>query len=200
MHTTTRDTYNKSARSLTAHYEEIGAREGDIDLAFTLAGHPENAQVLEIGCGIGREARAILRYTPFYTGIDTSEELITRAKERVPKGIFEVADALTYDYKGPYDIVFAFAALRHLDQIEVTIVIDKIYESLRPGGICYISSNYADEHQYEVRKDDFGEREIHYYNADLLQKHAPTGLKRIQEIQDLVNGQKWFEVVFQKDY
>jgi hypothetical protein len=35
MHQKTRDTYNQSADNLSRHYDQIGSRDGDIDLAFT---------------------------------------------------------------------------------------------------------------------------------------------------------------------
>ncbi len=198
MHRRTRDTYNKSAQPLSDHYDKIGAREGDINLAFALAGNPENALVLEIGCGNGRDARAILRRTPYYIGIDTSEAMIERAKQRVPKGQFFVADAVTYDFRGPYDIVFALAQFRHMDLEEATTVLKKAYDALRTGGILYVSSNHADKYYCKTRKDAFGTRDIYYYNPDILQKHAPPGLKKVQELYDMVDDQQWFEIAFQK--
>lgn len=199
MHQKTRDTYNHSAGSLSQHYDEIGPREGDINLAFTLAGSPDNAVVLEIGTGNGRDARAILRHTPFYTGIDTSEEMIAIAKKKAPKGEFIVADAVTYNYTGPYNIVFAFAPFRHMNLEEVTTVMQRVYTSLKIGGVFYISSNYADSYKIDPRNDAHGIREIHYYNPDILQKHAPTGFKKVQEIFDTVDGLEWFEIAFRKE-
>ena len=198
MHQKTRDTYNYSAGSLSKHYDEIGPRDGDINLAFMLAGNPGNAVVLELGCGNGRDARAIAHRTPNYTGIDTSKEMVDRAIEKVPEGHFEVGDATTYNYQGPYDLVFAFATLRHLNTDEVATVMKKVYDSIRPGGVFYISSNYAARYRIGSRSDEYGTREIHYYNPTILQKYAPTGFRKIQEIFDKVDDNEWFEVAFQK--
>lgn len=200
MHQKTRDTYNQSAGSLSQHYDEIGPREGDINLAFTLAGNSDNAVVLEIGCGNGRDSRAILRRTPFYTGIDTSKEMIALAKQKSPKGTFEVQDAITFDYKGPYDIVFAFAMLRHADIDELTTILQKVHDCLKPGGVFYISSNYGETYHEGPREDKYGNREIYYYNPDIIQDRAPTGFKKVQEIHDTVNGEQWFEVALQKKH
>jgi SAM-dependent methyltransferase len=198
MHQKTRDTYNQSADSLSNHYDEIGPREGDINLAFTLSGNPANAVVLEIGCGNGRDARAIIRRSGHYTGIDTSESMIDLARQKVPSGQFRVADALSFEYEGPYDIVFAFAAFRHMNPDELTTVLKQIHASLKTGGVLYVSSNHADSYRSEARNDKYGTRIIHYYNPKLLQQRAPRGLKKIQEIFDTVDGQEWFEVAFQK--
>lgn len=198
MNQRTRDTYNQSAQPLSQHYDEIGPREGDINLAFTLAGNPENAVVLELGCGNGRDSRAILRRTPFYTGIDTSEKMIALSRQKSPKGNFELADAITYDYSGPYDVVFAFATLRHIGLEELPIVLTKVYDSLKPGGVFYISSNYGETYRQGPREDEYGNREINYYNPDIIQKHAPPGFKKAQEIHDTIDGEQWFEIALQK--
>lgn len=198
MHQGTRDTYNQSAGSLSKHYDEIGPREGDVDLAFALAGNPKNAHVLEVGCGNGRDARAILKRTPFYTGIDIAEQMVARAKLKVPTGTFEVADAITYDYPDRYDIVFAFASIRHLSLDELSTVLNKVYKSLKRDGILYISSNYADTYKEGPRKDVYGLREMYFYNPTIIQRRLPTGLKKVHEIFDTVNGEPWFDVVFQK--
>ena len=199
MHKKTRETYNKAVQTLSDHYDEIGPREGDINLAFTLAGNPENAVVLEIGSGNGRDARAILRRTPYYTGIDNSEKMIALARKRAPKGKFQIADAAAYNFTGPYDIVLAFAQFRHMNLEEVTTVLSRVYNSLRPGGVVYISSNFAETYHHEQRRDAYGEREIYYYSPDILQKHAPSGFKKVQEIYDTVAGCKWFELALQKE-
>ncbi len=198
MHQGTRDTYNYSSGSLSDHYDRIGPRSGDIDLAFSLAGNPSSARVLELGCGNGRDARAILRKTSQYIGIDTSEQMIERARNKVPHGQFEVADAATYDFPGQFDIIFSFALLRHLSIPELTSVLKRAAHSLNEGGVLYLSSNYHDVYLHESRSDDYGTREMFYYNPAIIQKYAPRSLIKVQEIYDTIDGAEWFEVAFRK--
>lgn len=198
MRQETRDTYNQFADSLSRHYDQIGSRDGDIDLAFTLAGNPKNAEVLELGCGNGRDARAILRYTSNYLGIDTSEKMISIASHKVPEGTFVVADAINYEYAGPYNIVFAFAIFRHLSQEEMTVVLQKVAASLKPGGILYISSMFDESYRQISCKDRFGTREMYLFNPRIILKRCPPSLKKVQEIYDQINGKEWFELALQK--
>lgn len=198
MHKKTRETYDNSADAISEYYDQIGPREGDIELAFALAGNPENASVLEIGCGNGRDARVIVSRTHDYKGIDISEKMIEKARSRVPDGQFELADATTYDYPDRYDIVFAFAPFRHMNLEEVTTVVKRIYDALKPGGIMYISSNFSQKYEVTERAHHLGIRTIYNYNPDIIQKHAPRGFKKVRELFDTVNGEKWFEVAFQK--
>lgn len=199
MHQGTRDTYNHSAGLLSRHYDAIGSRDGDIDLAFTLAGDPKNAKVLELGSGNGRDAQSILRHTPNYIGIDNSAEMVAIAQQKVPTVGFEVADAVTYKYAGPYDIIFAFAIIRHLSIPELTTVLKKAATNLKPGGILYISSVYSQSHHLASRNDNFGTREMYYYNPAIIQKYCPQTLKKVQEIYDTINGVDWFEIALRKD-
>ena len=198
MHQGTRDTYNQSADGLSRHYDQIGSRDGDIELAFTLAGNPRTAKVLELGCGNGRDARAILRHTDHYTGIDIAEKMITIARQKVPKGTFLVADVNDYDYTGPYDIVFAFALFRHLNMEEVTLLIKRVHAALRPGGVFYISTMYGNSYQNVPRSDDYGVREMYLYNPQIILKRCPPSLKKVQEIYDTVDGKEWFELALRK--
>lgn len=198
MHQTTRDTYDRSANSLSRHYDHIGSRDGDINLAFTMAGNPVHAQVFEIGCGNGRDATIIADRAASYTGIDTSKEMVAIAQTRVPDATFSVADAVQHDYGGPYDIVFAFALFRHMIESEVRIVLAKIADSLKPGGIVYISSPYGLQYYHAPHHDEFGVREMYYYNPAILQKYSPDSLKKVHELYDAINGAEWFEVAFRK--
>ncbi len=196
----TRKIYDQSADELSRYYDAIGARDGDIDLAFALADSTESPVVLELGCGNGRDARAIVEHTPYYTGIDTSSKMIAKAKERLPSVRFEQADAITYTYPTLYDIVFAFAPLRHMDIDEVTTVLRKVYDALRPGGVLYISSNFSQKYEVTERQHPHGVRKIYNYNPDIIQKHAPHGFKRVRELYDKVNNEPWFEVVLKKAF
>lgn len=192
-------TYDNAAEKLVKHYEGIGPREGDVILAFALAGNPENAHVLEIGCGYGREARKILEHTDFYTGIDASEKLLELARQRVPQGNFELADAVSYDYpEEAYDIVFAFASLRHMDQTETETILRQVYHSLKPGGIFYISLQYADSYRETIKDDEFGVRLLYLYNPSLIQKLAGPVYKNVYESRDTIEGRDWFEIVLKK--
>jgi SAM-dependent methyltransferase len=190
--------YDESADELSDYYDRIGPRYGDIELAFADAGNPENPVVLEIGCGNGRDAEAITNLTPYYTGIDSSEKMLVKAQDRLPNAHFEQADARTYDYSGTYDIVFAFAPFRHLDLDDVTVVLRKIYDSLRVGGVLYMSSNYGEKYEEAERVYPYGVQKIYRYNPLIIQKHAPHGFKKIREQKDDVNNEAWFELSLRK--
>jgi SAM-dependent methyltransferase len=190
--------YDGHAKELREQYEAIGTREGDISLGFSLAGNPQAPRVLEIGCSYGREAAAVLRRTPFYTGIDASEEFIKLAKTYVPHGRFICADAVEYAYYGRYDIVFSFAALRHLDQADMAAVLSKLHQSLRPNGIVYLSLNYGRLYMEQMREDALGKRTQYLYNPNIIMRLAGHGYRNIYQTRNTVGHTEWFEIVLQK--
>lgn len=93
--TQTIQTYNSHAAHFAEKFDNLGVRRVDIDKTFSLM-DKRNLSVFEIGCGNGRDASYILTKTSHYLGIDASVELIELARQRVPGGQFEVADAVTY--------------------------------------------------------------------------------------------------------
>lgn len=197
---TTIDTYNKSAKELAEYFKGIGSRTEDIDLAIELAGSPEQPNVLEIGCGDGRDAKEIVKRTSNYVGFDISEGLIKLACEYVPEGTFEVADAVGYSYPEGLDVVYAFASLLHLNKDEVKDVLDKVYEALKPGGVFFISLKMADEYTEKVKEDKFGTRVFYFYNPEVIKELAGDKY----EVADVdggfvtVGNTQWFEIALRK--
>jgi SAM-dependent methyltransferase len=195
------DTYNKSAKELAEYFRGIGPRTDDINKAFELAGNPYEPKVLEIGCGDGRDAREIVAHTPNYVGFDISEELIKLARQHVPDGKFEVADALSYPYpENTLDVVFAFASLLHLDKAEVATVLQKVHAALRPGGILFISLKLAPKYKEELKEDKYGTRMFYFYNPTIISRLAAGNYEVIDQGGGFitVGNTQWFEVALKK--
>lgn len=192
------NTYNRSAESLAEYFRGIGPRTEDIDIAFRLAGNPSRARVLEIGCGDGRDAKAIAARSGWYYGIDIAEAFVDMARQQVPDGTFEVADAVTFEYPAHLNIVFAFASLLHLDKTEVQTVCQKVHTALRPGGIFYISLKERPEYAEEIKQDEYGSRLFYFYNAGIIKELAGEGFQTASLSRKTIGSTDWFEVALQK--
>lgn len=192
------ETYNRSAPALAEYFKGIGSRVEDIDRAFNLAGNPPNPSVVEIGCGDGRDAKEIVRRTQNYVGFDISEGMIEIAQNYLAGARFETADAVTYEYPENTDIVFAFASLLHLDKNESQQVIGKVQQSLKPGGVFYISSKYRSEYSEEIKKDQYGERLFYFYNPELIKGLAGRNYESVFEDQQIIGSTEWFEIALRK--
>jgi len=93
------DTYNTTAGLMAEKFTGIGARVNDILQAFSYI-KKSSQKVVEIGCGNGRDAREILKYTSDYIGMDVSSEMIRLAQEYFPEATskFVVADVEDFDF------------------------------------------------------------------------------------------------------
>ncbi len=192
------DTYNRSAKELAEYFRGIGPRVKYIDAALELAGNPDGPRVVEIGCGDGRDAKDIVGKVDWYLGVDISEELIKLAREHVPKGNFEVADAVTFEYPKDLDVVFAFASLLHLDKDEVRTVLGKVNEALRPGGIFYISTKWDAEYSQRVKDDRFGRRAFYLYNAEIITQLAGDDYEVASNQREVIGRTEWLELALRK--
>ncbi len=69
---------------------------------------------VDIGCGPGNSTELLCAKYPaaHVTGMDSSADMIEAARKRMPDISFEIADISTWEEKGPFDIIFANAALQ----------------------------------------------------------------------------------------
>lgn len=192
------DTYNKSALELAAYFSGIGARTDDIDTAFELVGSPKNARVVEIGCGDGRDAKDIVNKCEYYIGFDISVAMTEIAQQNVPSAEFVVADAVTFNFPNDLDIVFAFASLLHLDKGELKVVLDRVYDALRPDGVIFLSLKYRSAYESEIKKDQFGERLFFFYNEETITTLAGDRFKLAYSYKDKRRNTEWMQVALKK--
>ena len=157
-----------------------------------------NPKVLEIGCGSGRDAKEILKYTNDYLGIDFSEGMIKQAKKFVPEADFIIADLEEFIFPEKLDVIFAAASLLHSDKENLKNFFNKAYDTLNKGGVIFISLRYREKYEGEKNADDFGSRFFYYYNSKLVKKIAGERYKIwLEEIEEYRNL-KWINFIFQK--
>ena len=63
---TTISTYDNSAQKLATYFADIGSRLDIIKEALERASKPNGAQVVEVGCGDGRDAEDIVPLVEWY--------------------------------------------------------------------------------------------------------------------------------------
>jgi SAM-dependent methyltransferase len=109
-------------------------------------------RVLEVGAGIGTDARQLIRAGALYTGINVdrgSAEATARALRAFGlPGVSLQRDATSLDFPdGSFDVVYSFGVLQHIPQVERAVA--EIARVLRPGGELLVmlynrsSINYA---------------------------------------------------------
>jgi SAM-dependent methyltransferase len=190
------ESYNNNAKGFSTKFDALSSRVSDIEEAFALVGK-DNPNVLEIGCGNGRDAKEILKRTNNYLGIDISSGLILLAEQKVPDARFEVADIENFQLPSDLDIVFAFASLIHIPKESLQDVFGRVFIALDKRGVFRISFKSADKYKEVTKEDEFGLRTYYSYTKSDIEELAKDFLVVKNETVNL-REQEWLEVLVQK--
>lgn len=104
---------------------------------------PENAKILDFGCGSGRDTKYFLEHGCRVVAMDGSLELCTAASEytgiTVKHMLFQELNE-----KERYDGIWACASILHVKSEELPEIIRKMSLATIANGIIYLSFKYGD--------------------------------------------------------
>ena len=91
-------------------------------------------RVVDLGCGPGNSTELLTDRWPFaeVSGIDSSPEMLKRARRDLPTVEFVEADVATYRPRQPVDVLFANAVFQWLPDHDT--LIPSLFESVAEGG------------------------------------------------------------------
>lgn len=119
----------------------FAAASAEVDQVLALSRVP-NGRVLDLCCGPARHSLELARRGFEVTGVDRSEFLIGKARERIAGTNVELVQADMRDFVRPghYDLALSiFTSFGYLDTREDDLaVLRKIRASLKPGGVFLI--------------------------------------------------------------
>lgn len=98
--------------------------------------HP--VQVVDLGCGAGNVTRLLTTRWPGsqITGLDSSPEMLERARAALPEARFELAGVESWSPEEPLDLLFSNAALHWVD--DHTSLFPRLLDQLAPGGVLAV--------------------------------------------------------------
>ena len=96
---------------------------------------PQNAEqsILDLGCGTGALTEQLSGMGHRVLGVDSSPEMIERARAQHPELEFALCDALNLPYEGEWDVVFSNAVFHWIG--DHGALLRSIHRALRPGGL-----------------------------------------------------------------
>ena len=102
--------------------------------ALLLPGLPAGAAILELGCGTGHLAQALLARGFAVTGLDLALEMLAHASANAPRGRFLAADMRQFALPPVYDAGLVIGSLGCLaSAAELGAVFANLHRALRPG-------------------------------------------------------------------
>jgi trans-aconitate methyltransferase len=89
-------------------------------------------RILDLGCGTGDLTQKIHESGASVIGVDASEAMVSKAREKYPALTFELMDATSLAFEAQFDGVFSNAVLHWV--LEAERASEAIYRALKPGG------------------------------------------------------------------
>ena len=131
--------YAESAGTYTAAQSGGASRH----LAPFLAKLKPAARILELGCGSGRDAEAMIAAGFDVDPTDGSAEMAKTAEARLKRPV-RVMRFDELDADGTYDGVWANASLLHVPREDVPNILASIFKALKPAGLHFASYKSGD--------------------------------------------------------
>ncbi len=157
------------------------------------------SNILDFGCGSGRDTKYFLSQGQSVTATDGSEELCKLASKYtgIPVKHMLFQDL---DEKNAYDAIWACSSILHLPYRELKPVLKKMAQALKENGIVYTSFKYG---TFE------GERNGRYF-TDMTEEKFETLLKEIEafhieeqwvtsDVRPDRGDEKWLNLILRKN-
>jgi len=135
--------YNRIAEDYYAH-RNLSKFNDDLEEFASLL--PENAHVLDLGCGAGIPTAKFLTEKGIkVTGIDLSETMLNLARKNVPDANFIKLDMNELEFnEETFDGIVSVYALFHIPKERHFEIFKKAFEILKPGGILMINTGVSE--------------------------------------------------------
>jgi len=193
----TLDFYQNHSAEWIAALPEDGARRKRLGAFLALL--PAGSRILELGCGDGRDAQAMLAQGFQVDASDGSPEMARIASERLGRPV-PVMDFAELAADGIYDGVWCHASLLHVEERDLPAILNRIHRALKPGGWHFANFKGGTG----GHRDDFG-RFYSYLPADRLENaYRGSGVWARFHLQSNTGGSfggvptLWHEVLVRK--
>lgn len=126
--------YEDNSINLSLRYEQADVNEIQKLLLQTFE---KNSNILEIGCGSGRDASFMVKNSFDVIAIDGSKNMIEEVKKIHPElsaKLFHKTLPIDLEFNQKFDGIYSIATLMHLSKIELEKTILKVYDLLNQNG------------------------------------------------------------------
>lgn len=113
-----------------------------IDLARRRVGDPQSLSALDVGCGVGLTVAQLQGSFGKVAGVDISDGMIERARERDPDTDYRVYSGTRLPYDdASFDVVFTICVLHHVPRSSRYMFMAELSRVLKPGGLVVVGEH-----------------------------------------------------------
>ncbi|MFX0074102.1 MAG: class I SAM-dependent DNA methyltransferase [Candidatus Hermodarchaeota archaeon] len=159
---------------------------------------PKNGSVLDLGSGTGLPYAKLFVEKGFnYLGIDISSQMVKLARRNVPLASFKVMSMTDLNFDNEYEGVFSSYSMLLLSPEILKDVAKRVRNSLKRGGLFYISLNEPRVKNIDLDKDVIckimGETMYSraYTEDEINSIFSPLGLKRIKTHREILSSKEF---------
>ncbi len=139
--------YNTNAKDF---FEGTVSADMSAHYAAFLEKLPEEAHILDAGCGSGRDSLYFKKLGYKITAMDISTNLCKLASEYIGQEVLELSfQDMTFEAE--FDGIWACASLLHVPSVELPAIIGKLKKALKVGGVLFASFKYGN---FEGERND----------------------------------------------
>ncbi|ALT69011.1 bifunctional 2-polyprenyl-6-hydroxyphenol methylase/3-demethylubiquinol 3-O-methyltransferase UbiG [Methanobrevibacter millerae] len=158
---------------------------------------PDNGNILDAGCGSGRDSKFFISKNYNVTSIDGSYEMCRVAGEYLEREVMHM-QFQEMEFENEFDGIWALASLLHVPSDEIKDVLKRFKNALKENGVIYASFKYG---EFE------GERNGRYFN-DMDEKSSNELFEKLgfeiiktwttQDARKDREDEKWLNIIVKK--
>lgn len=159
---------------------------------------PEGAEIMDLGCGSGRDSLYLIDRGFDVTAVDGSKELCELASIHIGQDVLQMQFS-ELDFDEVFDGIWACASLLHTAPDEFEEIFGKVIKCLKPGGVLYMSFKHGEFSGFRKGRyfNDFKTKEM----KDIISKFSELALLEIWKSPDVRNDhgdEVWLNVLVKK--
>jgi ubiquinone/menaquinone biosynthesis C-methylase UbiE len=193
----------KSYNSWAEQYDTNENKTRDLDKKATIETLTQYdfENVLELGCGTGKNTEWLITKAKFIIGLDFSEEMLSKAKSKINSDKIKFVQA---DLKKPWEIQNEFAdlitcslTLEHIKDLD--FIFNQAHQKLKPNGkffVCELhpSRQYLGSKAKYETEDGFEELEVYMHHISEYLSSGKNNSFKLIELNEWFDNQPENEV------
>ena len=159
---------------------------------------PEGGEILDLGCGSGRDSLYLIQRGFDVTAIDGAKEMCELASIHIGQDVL-CMQFEELDFQEVFDGIWACASLLHTLADEFEDVFRKVIGGLKPGGVLYMSFKHGDFNGFRNGRyfHDFKTKPMREFIANFPDLEL-LEIWKSPDVRGDLNNEEWLNVIVRK--